>query len=201
LTGFLPRCFSLLLVGLASAWQAQPAIAKGPHGSHVKASAKAPKGEAPKDENHRPAATGAGSTRDVAAPGSDAPIVRGVIKPPSANAAARPKASQIPVNVPAVGAPSAVTRNAIGVSIAPHETMPGSAAHAVAGTVVHGPNLPAGAAFDPIGHPAPIANANSTGPGKIGGTGLIRPTLAPAGLGGPAKPVAGINGTTLRPRP
>jgi hypothetical protein len=195
LTGRLPRCFLLLLVGLASAWQPQPAIAKGAHGSHVKASSKAPKGEAPKHANHGAAATGAGSTGDVAAPGSDAPIVRGVIKPPSANAVARPKASQIPVNVPAAGAPSAVTRNAIGVSIAPHETLPGST---VAGTVVHGPNPPAGAAFGPIGHPAPIVNAS---PGKIGGTSLIRPTLAPAGLGGPAKPVAGINGTTLRPRP
>ncbi len=35
-------------------------------------------------------------------------------------------------------------------------------------------------------------------PGRINGTSLIRPGSAPAGLGGPAKSAAGINGSTFR---
>ncbi|MGO9702734.1 MAG: hypothetical protein ACLPX7_26140 [Xanthobacteraceae bacterium] len=33
----------------------------------------------------------------------------------------------------------------------------------------------------------------------INGTNLIRAGSAPSGIGGPAKTVAGINGTTIRP--
>ncbi len=46
----------------------------------------------------------------------------------------------------------------------------------------------------------PVATASIVNRGKIDGAGLIRPAVAPSGLGGPAKAAAGINGTTLRPK-
>lgn len=36
--------------------------------------------------------------------------------------------------------------------------------------------------------------------GRIDGSSLTRRGTAPSGLGGPAKPIAGINGTTFRPK-
>jgi hypothetical protein len=44
----------------------------------------------------------------------------------------------------------------------------------------------------------PIVTANVGTQGKIGGTNTIRPAVAPAALGGPAKTALGINGTTVR---
>jgi len=34
----------------------------------------------------------------------------------------------------------------------------------------------------------------------VGGSGVLRPGLGPAKLGGPAKPTSGINGTAIRPK-
>ena len=50
------------------------------------------------------------------------------------------------------------------------------------------------------------SNANSLGKpaalnrGTINGTNLTRPGFGPSSVGGPAKPVAGISGTTIRPK-
>jgi hypothetical protein len=46
----------------------------------------------------------------------------------------------------------------------------------------------------------PVTTASVPSRGKIDGAGLIRPSIALSGLGGPAKTFAGINGTTLRPK-
>jgi hypothetical protein len=46
----------------------------------------------------------------------------------------------------------------------------------------------------------PMTTASTPSRGKIDGAGLIRPSTALSGLGGPAKTVAGINGTTVRPK-
>jgi len=46
----------------------------------------------------------------------------------------------------------------------------------------------------------PVTTASIPSRGKIDGAGLIRPSTALFGLGGPAKTLAGINGTTLRPK-
>lgn len=46
----------------------------------------------------------------------------------------------------------------------------------------------------------PIAGVNLPSHSKIDGAGLIRPSLAVSGLGGPAKTTAGINGTAFRPK-
>lgn len=45
-----------------------------------------------------------------------------------------------------------------------------------------------------------IASVRTPSSGKIDGAGLIRPSVAPSGLGGPAKTAAGINGTAFRPK-
>jgi hypothetical protein len=55
-----------------------------------------------------------------------------------------------------------------------------------------------------VGRPAPNPNAIiRPGPlnAKIDGTGIFRPGSGPSGIGGPAKSLAGINGTAIRPRP
>lgn len=49
-------------------------------------------------------------------------------------------------------------------------------------------------------NPGPMVTATAASRGRIDGAGLIRPGIAPSGLGGPAKAVARINGTTFRPK-
>jgi len=46
----------------------------------------------------------------------------------------------------------------------------------------------------------PVAGVRIPNRSKIDGAGLIRPSVAPSGLGGPAKTAAGINGTAFRPK-
>jgi hypothetical protein len=107
---------------------------------------------------------------------------------------------------PAAGSSNLVARNAIGLLVARHEDVNGrSAAHF--GSMVANPGALAGArglSGPNIGRtnpaPAPVATASILNRGKIDGTGLIRPALAPASLGGPAKSIAGIDGTTFRPK-
>jgi hypothetical protein len=47
-------------------------------------------------------------------------------------------------------------------------------------------------------NPSPVVVTAAATRGKINGTALIRPALAPSGLGGPAKAVVGINGSAFR---
>ena len=96
-------------------------------------------------------------------------------------------------HMPAAGAPNPVARSAIGLPIAPRENLnPGASER------LHLPNPNTANSGRP--NPGAITTAGVWGPGKIDGAGLIRPARAPTGLGGPAKAVAGINGTTLRPK-
>ena len=44
----------------------------------------------------------------------------------------------------------------------------------------------------------PVTTAGVSSAGSTGGTRLIRPWAGPVGIGGPAHPVGGINGTTVR---
>jgi hypothetical protein len=69
--------------------------------------------------------------------------------------------------------PGVITHNALGMTVGPA----------------------AAAAAKP---PRPIVNASIAGQNRPMGVGLIRPVLARSGLGGPAKTMSGINGTTLR---
>jgi hypothetical protein len=203
LTGLLPRCVLALLIGFAGAGLTQPAFAREPHAQHARSAAsKSSPDKGAKTGLHAPAAAGTGSKSDVDSPAGEAPIGKSANKPPDANAGFKPKVRQIPHGAPVTGPSSTVTRNAIGVPVLTHQISPGSGG-------VHSESAPAGAAIAPgpgpvslpSGHPTPVANAGLAASGRIGGTGLIRPAQAPSGLGGPAKPAAGINGTTLRPRP
>jgi hypothetical protein len=199
LTGLLPRRVLALLLGLAAAGLVQPAFAKGGHAQHAKAASKNASGKGTKQGPSPSAAPSTESKSDASAPAGEAPISKGANKIPDANVGFKPKPLQIPHNAPPA-VPTTITRNAIGVPVATHDAVDGTGG-------VHLENAPAGAGLGPkpiglpAGRPAPIANAGTAASGKINGTGLIRPIQAPARLGGPAKPVGGINGTTLRAKP
>ncbi len=119
-------------------------------------------------------------------------------------AGVKSKIPQVSHNPTVTAPPNTVTRNAIGTPVTVH----GPAASAASGLGgEHLPNAPAalgpGAkpATLPVQHPMPVATAGPAASGKIGGINLIRPAQAPAGLGGPAKPRGGINGSTMRLKP
>jgi len=118
-------------------------------------------------------------------------------------------------SVPARATP--MTRNAIGMSVIPPRQI------ALHGGESHGAPLqvsvrdPAAIAASSAGNPAktgiglkpptiahsitnPAMSAAAVPRGTITGTGLFRPGSGSVGLGGPAKVVAGINGTGIRPR-
>jgi hypothetical protein len=112
---------------------------------------------------------------------------------------------------PVSGATAPVVRNAIGIPVARHEgTMIGNGVRT--GNTVELPRSssasvghaePLAGAASPLGvhqSPQPTATASVASRGRIDGTGLIRPALAPSGLGGPAKVAGGINGTAIRPK-
>jgi hypothetical protein len=112
--------------------------------------------------------------------------------------------------------PKPPERNAIGLLVAAHGGIHSRNEHGYALQVqvpaVAGP--PAGAAAaglaeaktelerPAIAHPIPstIVSAPIVQRGTIPGTGQVRPNPAPSNLGGPAKVVAGINGTSTRPK-
>ncbi len=102
------------------------------------------------------------------------------------------------VTVPS--SPNSVPRNSIGVAVVPPPTT----------TATSEPTLkpaapmtlaPQGASANRSVTARPVTTASIPSRGKIDGAGLIRPSVALSGLGGPAKTFAGINGTTLRPKP
>ena len=48
--------------------------------------------------------------------------------------------------------------------------------------------------------PSPTAAKMMPNPANIGGNIVVRPLVRPGVVGGPAKTVAGINGTAIRPK-
>lgn len=120
-----------------------------------------------------------------------------------------------PRHPPAVE-PSAVVRNAIGVKVAPHEdSVRGQVVagrllqNAAVGSPVVGASVRGGSATTASGsgaqgfaHPAPAPGlvAAPVHRGMIAGTGMTRPSASSSGLGGPAKALVGINGSTIRPK-
>jgi hypothetical protein len=100
-------------------------------------------------------------------------------------------------------------RNAIGVPVAPHSG-PGRREDEHRGVPTVAPNSPASGvatntkAEDHLERPAFVrgdtglsAGANTSNRGAISGTGAMHPGASPHGIGGPAKTVAGISGTTI----
>jgi hypothetical protein len=119
--------------------------------------------------------------------------------------------------LPAPGAVKPNARNAIGLAVTRHEGVQEhigephgvpvqNAIHDAPGIAASGASNLAktdgGLDRPAIGRPSasPVVSAPVPQRGTINGTGLIRPSSAPSGLGGPAKVVAGINGTSTRPK-
>ena len=87
------------------------------------------------------------------------------------------------------------TRNSIGVAVTPAKSA------TTGNEQMPKPTVPKPIAVPAVDRSAivrPVATASIPDRGKIDGSRLIRPSVAPTGLGGPAKFIAGINGTTFR---
>jgi hypothetical protein len=110
---------------------------------------------------------------------------------------------------------SQIIRNAVGAPVATHAEMERrDAVHVGAPVGGHGAVGPTGTAAVAADHlpktedriERPVTNTNAivlrTAPnrGTINGSGLTRRTVGPATLGGPTTTIAGINGTTIRPK-
>jgi hypothetical protein len=110
-----------------------------------------------------------------------------------------------------------VTRDAVGLPVAGHDGMEqesgqrhdlpalvhdraaaptGSGANASGGVARTG-----GALGRPTLNANPVVRPAALNRGTINGTALTRPSYGPSSIGGPAKPVAGISGTKIRPKP
>jgi hypothetical protein len=209
---------SLLAILLVGASAAQSSFANA-HRSHHDARGKAA------SSVQRPTAKGASDAQ--AKDGSNADIVPSPVSPTTDKAQTTNVKSRTPGNyqvrrVAVPVPPNAIPRNAIGVAIAPPKGVtassgesfkPGPAASTDAGIgegkaggypreqgIALKPLHPLATASIPSVSSLSISNAGAANRGKIDGASLIRPSVAPSGLGGPARPVAGINGTTLRPK-
>ncbi len=111
--------------------------------------------------------------------------------------------------------PAGVTHDAIGLPVARHDGMeqgrgqrrdlPVLGHDPAAAPTGFGANASGGLARTGGALGRPSSNANqivrpaALNRGTINGTNLTRPGVGPSSIGGPAKPVAGISGTTIRP--
>ncbi len=112
--------------------------------------------------------------------------------------------------------PAGVTHDAIGLPVARHDGMeqgrgqrrdlPVLGHDPAAAPTGFGANASGGLARTGGALGRPSSNANqivrpaALNRGTINGTNLTRPGVGPSSIGGPAKPVAGISGTTIRPK-
>lgn len=207
----------VLAIVLAAA--VQPVFAKAAHHHRAGTSAAA---ATPK------ARTGKADVKSVSRPDSrksPTPEKNNVIETPAAVAVPRPASPQVKdqgtktsIKIVApdqsqshhTAVPSApVARDAIGLPVVRHDVTVGKGGESVPSPPAAGGATGKTASFTKPGsqserpgvgaqHPGPIANGGTANQGRIAGANLIRPGLAPTGLGGPAKAVAGINGTTIR---
>jgi hypothetical protein len=207
-----------LAIVLVAASAAQPSFAKTHRARHAAKGSSSAQQPIAKNANSGDAQTKDGNDADIAPSRTGA----AADKARTTNVGVK---SATPANYQvrrvAVPAPSGtIPRNAIGVAIAPQKSVTASSREsfkpAAAAPITTG--IGVGKAGGYPGEPDialkpshPLATASipsvsslsalSPGPqnrGKIDGASLIRPSVAPSGLGGPAKTVAGINGTTLR---
>jgi hypothetical protein len=102
-----------------------------------------------------------------------------------------------------------VTRDAVGLSVARQDGMeqgsgqrhdlPALVHHPAAATAGFGANASGGLGRPPS-NANPIVKPAALNRGTINGTNLARPGFGPSSVGGPAKQVTGISGTTIRPK-
>ncbi len=111
--------------------------------------------------------------------------------------------------------PGGVTRDAIGLPVARHDGMeqgrgqrrdlpvlghdPAAAPTGFGANASGGLARTGGALGRPSSSASQIVRPAALNRGTINGTSLARPGLSPSSIGGPGKPIAGINGTTIRP--
>jgi hypothetical protein len=194
---------ALSMVLLFGFLASQAAFAKPVHGpAHTP-----PAGAAPAK------ATDAGGVKPTEPIDADVTVLtpRGGFTPAKRNANASLKIVK-PENFsrrPDINAPiKPVVRNAIGQPVpsrrvmieaphlAPSLQAPGVAPKAITRSVIPAPPLPPPTAGRTPFHPTTTVGISSSG--RIDGARMIRPSAAPLGVGGPAQPVGGINGTTVR---
>jgi hypothetical protein len=141
--------------------------------------------------------------------------------PTSASAGSLAARRSMPHHKPAAGPRLSIGRNSIGRPVvrseipppirAPHAMpalpMPSKSTVAVPPVGLSTFNRPAwpkplAAGVPHVGAPVqhPLGNPTFASRGRIDGAALIRPRLAPAGLGGPAKTSGGIDGTNFHPK-
>jgi hypothetical protein len=117
------------------------------------------------------------------------------------NPSGKPPAN--PVSRATMGATTIpAVRNAIGQPVVPRKNFAGAQPPvparqrlgAVSPPIIHG-----GLVAAPVASGAARVNvANATNRGSVNGTAVIRPSTAPAGVGGPARSANGINGTAVQ---
>jgi hypothetical protein len=194
----------LLAIVLIGASAMQPSFAKTIAKTHHARSAAAKgvsSGARPSAEHAKPVEPQPADTGDTAI--GAAPSREGTVseKARGANVSTR---SAAPGNyqvrrVTIPGPSEIVPRNSIGVAVIPPPKT----------ATIGEPSLKPAAPVTPVPQSSianrsvmakPVMTASIPDRGKIDGAGLIRPSVALSGLGGPARTFAGINGTTLRPK-
>jgi hypothetical protein len=152
--------------------------------------------------------------KGVEAPAKEPPVAdtasdKSQSRSPNAAISIKLKPPEKPHDAHTPSPPPPTTRNAIGVLVAPHRALlTSSSEHSqavLAGTGHSGTGTGVNSGALPMPSQPQIVIDTAVAPVKIVGPGpaLIRPRSAPLGLavvGGPAKPPAAINGTTIRPK-
>jgi hypothetical protein len=199
----------VVLLAIVLAIAAQPAVAKQAHRHHANKSAVT---ATPKARTGKADVKAVGRPDSHQSPGSqksnETPAAIAVPRPASppdkgqgAKAGVKIVAPDHPQvrHAPSLSAPTA--RDAIGMPLVRHDVSVGKGGAGVGSPVGVGAaatiTRPSAGVGGPR-HASPMTGGNMPSTGRIGGTSLIRSATAPTGLGGPAKTVVGINGTTVR---
>jgi hypothetical protein len=123
------------------------------------------------------------------------PMGQRILPPHNRPPGAPPKRNSIGEAFPSPVQPAARTPS--------HESSPGAASPGIAARGGEGPGntaaVPGSAAVAPL-HPHPITAAPAVPRSTINGSSITRRSNLPAGIGGQAKPVSGINGSEIRPK-
>ncbi|GEM_PF-5593735 len=183
---------------------ARAALSKS--GSRKSPSVAPQNGPAAKSEGEK-----AGEPAAKQAPAPDLISHEGPAKPPGGETGIRLKPPDLAHRPPTPGPTTGTARNAIGVPVVPKQgALTSGGEHAPAAPLATGhlgpgagPGPSASSGSLPAGHQPQITSGATAGAAKISGAALLRPHTVPSGLavvGGAAKPAAGINGTTMRPK-